>query len=130
MEKTKNFKLMLGFTITYLLLFLILAIINKNYEFIYYTCFMTSILIIIVLYHEKIHLTEPILFGLTLLGIMHILGGNIHLFGTRLYDIWLIPPNILKYDNFVHSFGAFVATFIVYNLVQPHLDKKMNYPIA
>ena len=118
---------MLWFTIAYLAIFTILAIINKNYEFLYYTIILSALIFIIVLYHKKIHLSKTILFGLTVLGAMHIFGGNIHILGTRLYDIWLIPPNILKYDSIVHAFGIFVATFVTYSFIHPHLDKKINH---
>ena len=126
MQEKTELKLMLWFTIGYLAIFTILALINKNYEFLYYTFILSALIFIIVLYHKKIHLTKTILLGLTILGAMHIFGGNIHILGTRLYDIWFIP-NILKYDNFVHAFGIFVATFVVYNFIHPHLDKKINH---
>lgn len=127
MQEKTELKLMLWFTISYLTLFTILAIIKKNYEFLYYTFIMSALILIIVFYHKKIHLTKHIIFGLTVLGTMHIFGGNIHILGTRLYDIWLIPPNILKYDNIVHAFGVFVATFVIYSLIHPHLNKKINH---
>ena len=118
---------MLYFAIGYLVIFAILAIINKNYEFLYYTFILSALILIIVLYHKKIHLSKTVLFGLTILGVMHLLGGNIHISGTNLYDIWLIPPNILKYDNLVHVFGIFVATFAIFSIIQPHLNKKINH---
>ena len=127
MQEKTELKLMLWFTISYLTIFTILAIIKKNYEFLYYTAILSVLIFITVLYHKKIHLSKHIILGLTLLGSMHIFGGNIHILGTRLYDIWLIPPNILRYDHVVHSFGIFVTTFVVYSFISPHLDKKMNH---
>jgi len=126
MQEKTELKLMLWFTISYLIIFAILAIIKKNYEFLYYTFILSVLIFIIVLYHKKIHLTKYILFGLTVLGAMHIFGGNVHILGTRLYDIWLIKPNILKYDQVVHAFGIFVATFAIYNMIHPRLDKRIN----
>lgn len=126
MKEKTELKLMLWFTIIYLSIFTILAIFKKNYEFLYYTIFMSALIFIIVLYHKKVHLTKYILLGLTILGALHIFGGNIHILGTRLYDTWLIP-NIFKYDNLVHTFGIFVSTFIAYSFIHPHLDKKMNH---
>ncbi|MFC2135778.1 DUF2238 domain-containing protein [Bacteroidota bacterium] len=117
---------MLWFTIGYLFTFTLLAIFKKNYEFLYYTIILSILIFIIVLYHKKIHLTKHILLGLTILGAMHIFGGNIHFFGTRLYDIYFIP-GLLKYDNIVHSFGIFVATFVVYSFLHPHLDKQIDH---
>ena len=127
MQEKTELKLMLWFTICYLTIFTILAIIKKNYEFLYYTFILSALIFIIVLYHKKIHLTKHILLGLTIIGAIHIFGGNIYIAGTRLYDIWLISPNILKYDNIVHAFGSFVATFVVYSFIHPHLDKKINH---
>ena len=127
MQEKTELKLMLYFAIGYLVIFAILAIINKNYEFLYYTFILSALILLIVLYHKKIHLSKTVLFGLTILGVMHLLGGNIHISGTNLYDIWLIPPNILKYDNLVHVFGIFVATFAIFSIIQPHLNKKINH---
>jgi len=121
-EKTE-LKLMLWFTIIYLVLFAILAFIKGNYEFLYYISILSFLIFIISYYHKKMHLTTQVLLGLTILGIMHVLGGNIFISGMRLYDFWLIQ-NIFKYDNFVHAFGTFVVTFVVYSLIQPYLTKK------
>ena len=127
MKEKTELKLMLWFTIFYLAIFTVLAIINKNYEFLYYTFILSVLIFIIVLYYKKIHLTKYILAGLTILGMMHIFGGNIHILGVRLYDIWLIQPNVLKYDQIVHAFGIYVATFVIYSFLHPHLDKKINH---
>ena len=119
MKEKIELRLMFWFTIINLTIFTILSVIKQNYEFLYYTFILSVLILIIVLYHKKIHLTKHILLGLTILGAMH-------LFGTRLYDIWFIP-NILKYDNIVHAFGVFVATFVVYNFLRPHLDRKIKH---
>lgn len=126
MKEGTELRLMFWFTLGYVILFTILAIIKKNYEFLYYTAVMSVLIFIIVLYYKKIHLTKTILLGLTILGVMHVCGGNIHISGIRLYDFWLIP-NIFKYDNLVHAFGIFIATFVAYNFLQPHLDTKIKH---
>ena len=87
---------------------------------------MSILIFIIVLYHKKAHLTYHILIGLTIGGALHIFGGNIYLGTTRLYDYWLIP-HYFKYDNLVHTFNTFVATFVIYSLLKPHLDKKLDH---
>ena len=98
MKEKTELRLMFWFTIFNLTLFTILSIIKHNYEFLYYTLILSVLILIIVLYHKKIHLTKQILLGLTILGILHLFGGNFYLLGTRLYDIWIIE-NILKYDE-------------------------------
>jgi uncharacterized membrane protein YjdF len=119
-------KIMFWFTIGYLLLFTTLAMANRNYEFLYYTVIMSTLLLIVVLYHKKIHLSASVMAGLTLLGAMHIFGGNVEVAGTRLYDFWFIT-DFLKYDNVVHFVGSFVAAFVGYNMLNPHLDRKIRH---
>jgi hypothetical protein len=127
-EKTK-LRIILYFTLAYLSFFTILAVFKGNYEFLYYAFVMAILITIAVLYYRKIHLHKSILIGATVLGVMHMLGGNVYIFGTRLYDLYLIP-NIFRYDNLVHAFGVFLVTFIIYSLVYPHLDKTMKHNLC
>ncbi len=129
MQEKTELKLIFWFTMCYLIIFTILAIINKNYEFLFYTLIISALIFVIVLYHKKIHLTKNIILGLTIFGALHIFGGNIYILGTRLYELWLISPNILRYDNMVHTLGSFVATYVVYSFVHPHLDKKIKHNV-
>ena len=126
MNKKEKLKLTLIFTIAYLVFFTIFSVIKGNYEFLYYTIIMTQLLVIIAVYYKKIHLTPHIIIGLAILGFLHVAGGNISINGTRLYDVYLIG-NLFRYDNLVHSFGIFVSTFVGYNILKPHLDKRIKY---
>ena len=117
---------MLYFTLAYLIFFTVFSIVKGNYEFLYYTIILSALIIILALYHKKFHLSKSIILGLTILGAMHVFGGNIHIAGTRLYDLWFIQ-DVFKYDNLVHAFGIFVATFVAYNIISPHLDKKIKH---
>ena len=126
MKEKNELQWMLVFTLGYLVVFTVLAIVKGNYEFLYYTFVMSALILLVILYHKKLHLPKTILLGLTLLGALHIFGGNLSFLGTRLYDIWLVSDYI-KYDNLVHSFGIFIATFVAYNILHPHLDKKINH---
>ena len=125
LEKTK-LRLILYFTIAYLLLFTFIALLNKNYEFLFYTFTLSVLIFVIVLYHKKMHLTLWVISGLAVLALLHILGGNVHIMGTRLYDFWLID-NFFKYDNFVHLFGGFIAAFVAYSFLKPHLDGNFKH---
>lgn len=126
MNEKKESKLILIFTVTYLILFTLLAIARKNYEFLFYTIILSSLIILIVLYYKKLHLTYIILGGLSVVGFMHLAGGTIDIFGIRLYDFWIIP-GILKYDNIIHALSIFVATFVAYSIISPHLDLKTKH---
>ena len=129
MDKKRESKLILIFTIIYLIFFTLIAFIRKNYEFLYYAVILSLLILTIVLYYKKLHLSPIILGGLSILGFMHLAGGVVYISGTKLYDLWIIQ-GILKYDNIVHSLGGFIATFVAYNIVNPHLDlKTKHHPI-
>lgn len=117
---------MFVFTILYLGIFTILAIINRNYEFLYYTVVLSGLITIIVFYYKQLRLSESVILGLTILGAIHIFGGNLYFAGTRLYELYFIP-GVFRYDNFVHLVGTFVATFVAYNLLSPYLDMKIKH---
>lgn len=91
MDKSLKLKMMFYFTLIYLVVFTILAILEGNYEFLYYTVLMTGLIFIAIKFYRKFHLSYGIMVGLTTIGVLHIFGGNVSVFGTRLYDLWLIP---------------------------------------
>lgn len=126
MKEKAELKAIFYFTVFYLIFFTILSVVKGNYEFLYYAFVMGILIFIAVAYYKKMHLSKSILIGATILGIMHMLGGTVYVFSTRLYDLYLIP-NVFRYDNLVHAFGAFLVTFIIYSLVYPHLDKTMKH---
>lgn len=38
----------------------------------------------------------------------------------------MIIPGLFKYDNAIHFISSFITTIIAYNLVVPHIDKKLK----
>jgi uncharacterized membrane protein YjdF len=83
---------------------------------------MSLIILVLIRYKEHISFTSGIAFGLTVVAALHIFGGNVHIGGVRLYDVWLL--NWLKYDNMVHIVGSFVAAVLSYTFVYQHLNEK------
>lgn len=122
MRHENKLKVMLWFTIIYMTFFTIVSLLNKNYEFLYYTIVMSLIILVLIKYKEQISFTSGIAFGLTVVAAMHIFGGNVHIDGVRLYDVWLF--SWLKYDNLVHLIGTFTAALLSYTFVYQHLNEK------
>ncbi|MEM2916287.1 MAG: DUF2238 domain-containing protein [Candidatus Woesearchaeota archaeon] len=114
------------FMVCYLVLFSIIAVVQRNYEFLYYTGIMVIFIVIILVYYQQLHLPVSLIACLTILGVMHILGGNLYINSTKLYDTWLIP-RFLKYDNLVHAFGTAIATLVAYNILQPKTENGTHY---
>ena len=126
MDKKEEIAFILIFTIAYAIFFTLLAYFTKNYEFVYYAIVISTLLTIIVLHYKQLHLKAAILWGLSILGLMHLAGGTINIYGIRLYDFWFID-GLLKYDNIIHAASLFVATLVAYNIISPHLDLKIKH---
>lgn len=126
MDKEKELKLILIFTCVYLIFFILLAIVRKNYEFVFYIAVICLLTIIIILHHKELHLKPTIVYGLSVIGLMHLAGGNLRFNEIRLYDMYLFQ-NFIRYDQIVHTFGFFIATFVSYNLIRPYLDLRIKH---
>ena len=59
------------------------------------------------------------------MGFFHLLGGNLWFQDLRLYDFYIIP-GIFRYDNFVHTYGSFIATLALYSLLSNYIDQKIK----
>jgi hypothetical protein len=122
--------LILLFTLGYIGAFTFNAALNRNLEFIYYTILMITLLYVALVVHQRLHLGFTILFHLSLLGFLHLAGGNFMFHGVRLYDFFFIP-GVLRYDNIVHTYGTFIATLVLYNLLADYIafPVRRMYPV-
>jgi|GEM_PF-1220008 len=119
----QNDLIVVFFTLFYLALFTINAIVKSNYEFILYSLTMLWLLALGIYIHKRIQLPISIIVGLSLLGFMHILGGNIFIAGTRLYGkIFLF--GLVRYDNIVHFIGSILITFVLNELFCFLIEKE------
>ncbi len=122
--KNKNY-LILVFNLVYLAVFTINALIHANLEFLYYTILMVALIYLIVMVNKQLHLAFFILVNLSILGFLHLLGGNFYLGATRLYDHYLVMGAI-RYDNIVHTYGTFIITLILYSLLSDFIDERIR----
>ncbi len=117
-EKTEKF--VVYFTFVYITIFSINGLIRGNVEFIYYTAVMLLSIAIILFINKHFHFYPVVLMSLSLLGLLHLLGGNAYIGEIRLYDLYLIQ-GIFKYDNFVHMTGSAIMTMLAYAMLNPLL---------
>lgn len=118
-------KFIVYFTFFYTLIFSINSLYNGNVEFIYYTAVMILSISIIMFVHRRMHFYPIVLMSLSTLGLLHLLGGNVSLGSTRLYDYFFIP-DIFRYDNLVHMFGSAIMVMLAYALLVPILDNRFE----
>lgn len=112
------------FTALYWVTALVFAIMTDSKEFMLYLA--ASILIIagLAMLHVKIKLPISLLWALSVLGLFHCLGGlvilpeNLPTEGKPfLYNFWIVPE-ILKYDQVVHTYGNALATWLCWNILR------------
>ncbi len=109
-----------------LIIFTIVFVSRKNYEFIMYIGIIIFFLLVILFTNKRINYPNIILWGMTVWAILHMSGGGIFIGGKKLYEIILLPIvgppyNIFRYDQFVHIIGFGVATLLMYHLLKPSL---------
>lgn len=131
---------LIGFTLLYILAFTTYYVSIGNYEFLGYVFVLAFFFLLVLFTLEKNKFDSFILWGLSIWGFLHMSGGGIRIKGDVLYNLHLIDLinsgeiYILKYDQFVHCFGFFIATLVVWHLLKPYLNKdsshKVIYPLV
>ena len=101
----------------YVPVFTVIALRSVNFEFVLYVGVILLVGGLIVWKQPVIRFDVPILWGLTVWGLMHLCGGNLRIDGDILYNVTLAeivpaPYHILRYDQIVHTFGFGVATLV------------------
>ena len=122
--------ILLLFNLIYILGFLSYYISIKNYEFIWYIVIMFIILGLVISTLRKTNFNYLVLWGLSIWGLLHVLGGGLIVNGKVLYGLGLIPIwvtenfYVLRYDQFVHAYLYFVMIFVIWALLKKELKDK------
>jgi putative membrane protein len=105
--------------------FTVVALLHLDFEFLLYSGVVLAVLLLILWKQRRIEFDPPILWGLTVWGLLHLAGGNLRVGDGVLYGVELIPLvpayDILRYDQVVHLFGFGVATLVCHHLLRPFL---------
>jgi len=126
-KKTGDYKIplrILYFNIIYVIIFAIYYLFQKNYEFMIYIAVLAFFIALMTILHKRYNFSNRVLIGITIWGLLHMLGGSVYVFNTRLYDLWLLP--ILKYDQFVHYYCYLVITLILNHILISHIKRGTN----
>ena len=124
------------FTAAYIVGFTIWFFSIGNYEFIVYVVTMVALLLLVGLSLGEAEYTLPMLWALSLWGLMHMAGGGVPVSGSVLYNLHLIPIIdtghlfILKYDQFVHAYGFGVTAWVLHHLVIRHFPETRGTTTA
>ncbi|MBT3643057.1 DUF2238 domain-containing protein [archaeon] len=127
----KELKLIVSLTYFFIVGILIYNVSIGNMEFLGYAIFV-GLLYFILIKADDYYKFPPYSIWLFSIWIMtHFLGGAVHINGTRLYDIILIPIlgapyHILKYDQLIHAYTYFAISILVYFMMKKHFRNGDN----
>ncbi len=115
----KELNRVLAFSGLYLAVAGILVLRFRNYEFLLYLLVMTVIIIAVLGVYRRAGLSQPLLWGFSIWGLLHMIGGlcpvpdGWHAEGTSgvVYN-WRIIPGYLKYDQVIHGYGCGLTTWL------------------
>ena len=109
----------LGFTISYMAVWLVASLVLKNDEFLYYFVVMCVLIVGVGVVHLRLRFHIAALWGLAIWGLVHMAGGLMPVplswptgaDTNVLYNLWLVP-SLLKYDQLVHAYGFGLVTWV------------------
>ncbi|MFH1111413.1 MAG: DUF2238 domain-containing protein [Planctomycetota bacterium] len=111
--------------LVYVPAFTVIALRNLNFEFVLYVAVILIVAAWVVWKQRSVRFDLPILWGLTIWGLLHMAGGNIRAGDDVLYGLRLIPV-VLRYDQLVHAFGFGTATLVCHHLLKPYLRDGLD----
>ena len=125
----------LVFNVIALIIFTIIFLSRKNYEFLIYVGVIIFFLALILLTNKKVDYPNVVLWGLTVWALLHMSGGGLFVGEKKLYELILIPIfgepyNIFRYDQFVHIIGFGVATLAMFYVLKPILKNNLKKFVA
>ncbi|WP_437206703.1 DUF2238 domain-containing protein [Planctomicrobium sp. SH664] len=120
------------FTVAYILPAFVISLQRGNSEFLIYVAVLVIVLTLVTLLHLQVRLHPLSLWGLSLWGLLHMLGGLATIpskwtvsagADPVLYNWWLIPGR-LKFDQVVHAYGFGLTTWICWQGLQRALANR------
>ncbi|MGI9120184.1 MAG: DUF2238 domain-containing protein [Acidimicrobiales bacterium] len=98
-------------TLVYLFGFLTAGILVGSDLAIPYALVIGTLVVLVAALERRVDLGPGVLWALAAWGSFHMAGGVIPIGGGRtLYNAWLLPGHLLRYDQAVHAFGFGYAT--------------------
>jgi uncharacterized membrane protein len=106
------------------------SISQGNTEFIFYIVVMLVLIGVMTLVHRKVGLSTPLLWALSVWGMLHMAGGLVPVPAgwpydgehAVLYSLWLIP-DYLKYDQIVHAYGFGITTWLCWHALSSGMQR-------
>jgi hypothetical protein len=120
-----------AFTLSYLFVALVFALVRGNLEFLFYIGVMLALIAVVWTVHRYVGLSRGVLWGLSVWGLLHMAGGllvvpeawPVSSHSRVLYTLWLIPER-LKYDQVVHAYGFGMTTWVCWQGLRAAIRRR------
>ncbi len=109
---------LVGFTLAYFAAGLLLILARRDYEFLVYIGFMAAVMALVLHVHRRVSLALASLWGMSVWGLLHLAGGLVAvpedwpISGLPVLYSWWLIPDVLKFDNVVHTYGFGMTTWV------------------
>lgn len=126
----------ISLTIIYLIGFIAFTVISGKYDFMPYIGIQVILTIAVFIAHRSVHYAVPMLWALSIWGLLNLLGGIIplppallaHSAGGFLGDLWVVK-GYLTLDKCVHVYGFAVATWFSWqtlcNIIHSRYQRRL-----
>lgn len=128
---------LIGFNVLYLLFFTAYYIVQKNYEFLVYVGVVLALFVFVCVIQHRARFPLLVLWLLSLWGLLHMMGGGLHLPSGEVLYRW-IPIElynahdangefvILKFDQILHFYIYFVMSLVIGHIVFTRIGRTMR----
>jgi uncharacterized membrane protein YjdF len=110
--------------------FMILYIIQENYEFIGYNIMALLFFWLVLYFYNRTKMPFIVLFGFCIWLFLHMLGGldinGMRVYGVMIFNLIGDPLYILRYDQVIHVYCYIVVGAILYYVIEKKA-KKMDW---
>ena len=122
--------------VLYLVLFAFHLFSRGNFEFVWYIFIMFILIGVFSFLHKKYNFSTLTLWGLTLWGFAHMLGGSTILGEPRIYGRVLIDlfttgdTTVFRYDHLLHFYFYVVMTSVIYQIAKGYFRPGANWKVV
>ncbi len=134
MKKARLPRSVILVTVLYLVAATSAAITLQNWDFLkIYIPFFIILSGIISTIHRRVNFSAPLLWFLTLLGVMQLAGGLIRIpehwdfeGNHQILSSWWIIGQSLKYDHLIHAFGFGTCTWFTWEALRASIQSRLG----
>jgi len=114
----------ISLTVLYMSAAIMTSLVTENQEFMIYVAVMIGLISLVAGLYVRVGLSTVALWALSIWGGLHMAGGLVPIphdwpingDNHVLYSLWLIP-DLLKYDQVVHTYGFGVTTWVCWQVL-------------